>query len=190
MGKILGGSRRRAVVATVGALVAVLALLVPRVAATGSRATATLRDTAGVEVGTVKLNEVGPDGKVEIRATVHGLTAGFHGFHIHTIGACTPDFLAAGGHFNPAGGNHPAHAGDQPVLLVNADGTGSLTFVTDRYKIADLFDPDGSAFIVHANADNYANIPTDRYDPDPDSTTLATGDAGSRTACGVIQAGG
>jgi Cu-Zn family superoxide dismutase len=41
--------------------------------------------------------------------------------------------------------------------------------------------------MVHANPDNYANIPVDRYDPDPDATTLATGDAGSRIGCGVIE---
>jgi Cu-Zn family superoxide dismutase len=71
-------------------------------------------------------------------------------------------------------------------LLVNADGTGTATFVTDRYAIVDLFDADGSAFIVHALADNYANIPT-RYAPSgPDATTLGTGDAGGRLACGVI----
>jgi Cu-Zn family superoxide dismutase len=53
--------------------------------------------------------------------------------------------------------------------------------------VGDLFDLDGSAIIVHANPDNYANIPKDRYDPDPDATTLATGDAGGRVACGVIK---
>jgi Cu-Zn family superoxide dismutase len=46
--------------------------------------------------------------------------------------------------------------------------------------------------MVHANRDNYANIPdryhshaTDTFGPDPD--TLATGDAGARAACGVPQ---
>ena len=41
--------------------------------------------------------------------------------------------------------------------------------------------------VPYANPDNYANIPADRYDPDPDATTLATGDAGGRIACGVIR---
>lgn len=182
--------KRRALLGTAAALAVSLALFIPRVSAAGNRATATLASTTGAEVGTVKLNEVGPNGSVEVRVAVQGLTAGFHGFHVHTIGACTPDFGAAGTHLNPGGASHPSHAGDQPALLVNADGTGSMTFTTDRYKIADLFDQDGSAFIVHEKADNYANIPTDRYDPDPDSITLATGDAGSRIACGVITAGG
>jgi Cu-Zn family superoxide dismutase len=74
-----------------------------------------------------------------------------------------------------------------PTLLVNADGTGDASFLTDRYTLNDLFDADGSAVIIHANPDNFANIPTDRYDPDPDTTTLGTGDAGPRLACGAIQ---
>ena len=54
----------------------------------------------------------------------------------------------------------------------------------------DLFDADGSAVIVHAGPDNYANIPTRYTGPVPDATTLATGDAGGRVACGVVTHGG
>lgn len=124
---------------------------------------------------------------VSVLAQVEDLSAGFHGFHIHATGACTGDFTSAGGHLNPAGATHPSHAGDMSTLLVNADGTGTLALVTDRYSIADLRDADGSAVIVHALPDNYANIPTARYDPDPDATTLATGDAGARLACGEVR---
>ena len=60
---------------------------------------------------------------------------------------------------------------------------------SDRYDVESLFDADGSAFIVHAAPDNYANIST-RYSaagvPGPDAATLATGDAGGRVLCGVI----
>jgi Cu-Zn family superoxide dismutase len=79
-----------------------------------------------------------------------------------------------------------------PVLLVNADGTGEARFKTDRYDVADLFDADGSALIIHANPDNYANIPA-RYLAPPatitavDAATLGTGDAGGRIACGVVE---
>ena len=46
------------------------------------------------------------------------------------------------------------------------------------------------ALIIHADADNFGNIPG-RYSREggatgPDDTTLATGDAGGRVACGVI----
>ena len=160
---------------------------------------ATLRDASGAVVGKVWLQEDG--GKISVRAVVSGFAPGFHGFHIHTIGTCDPTipagqtspFTSAGGHLNlVSGATHGMHAGDQPVLLVNADGTASARFQSDRYAIADLFDADGSAFIVHAGSDNYANIPT-RYSaagvPGPDAATLATGDAGGRVACGVITAG-
>lgn len=154
--------------------------------AEANRASASIYDATGAAVGSVKLNgESGGD--VRVRVEVSGLPPGFHGFHIHSVGLCEAPFTTAGGHWNPAGQTHPSHAGDQPVLMVNADGTGSLSFVSDRYEIADLFDADGNAFIIHANPDNYANVY--RYGT-PDATTLATGDAGGRIACGVIQPGG
>ena len=70
--------------------------------------------------------------------------------------------------------------------MVNADGKAKAKFKTDRFRVADLFDADGSAVIIHANPDNYANIPT-RYVATPDTATLATGDAGARIACGVVE---
>jgi Cu-Zn family superoxide dismutase len=125
---------------------------------------------------------------VTVRAEVWGLPPGFHGFHVHAVGSCRPpDFMSAGGHLNPGGQEHPSHAGDLPTLLVNRDGTGELVAETDRFTAEDLRDGDGSAVIVHASPDNYANIPTDRYDPDPDAITRATGDAGGRLACGAVR---
>lgn len=148
-----------------------------------------LSDANGAEVGFVKLTKQG--GKVIVRGEVSGLTPGFHGFHVHGVGECVPPFTSAGGHYNPGGTGHGSHAGDMPSLLVNADGTAELQFATDRYSIDDLRDADGSAIIVHAAPDNFANIPT-RYQSTtegvfgPDSATLSTGDAGGRVLCGVI----
>lgn len=34
---------------------------------------------------------------------VAGLPSGAHGIHLHTVGACEPDFKAATGHINPNG---------------------------------------------------------------------------------------
>ena len=152
----------------------------------GEKARATLRNAAGDEVGSVKLEQDGDN--VNLKVSVDStLASGFHGFHVHSAGVCVAPFTSALGHYNPGGATHRDHAGDLPVLYIDADGEATARVSTDRFALDDLFDADGSAFIIHAGPDNYANIPTDRYDPDPDATTLNTGDAGARAACGVIE---
>lgn len=147
---------------------------------------AVLHDAQGAEVGTVRFLPQ-PGGKVAVRAATSSLTAGFHGFHVHAVGRCEPPFASAGGHFNPGGAGHGGHAGDLPVLLVAEDGAAWAEFETDGFALVDLLDADGSAVIVHAAPDNYANVPA-RYAPSgPDAVTLATGDAGGRIACGVVE---
>jgi Cu-Zn family superoxide dismutase len=162
--------------------------------------TATLADAKGTKVGTVELST--KDGGVEVSVEVTGLPPGFHGFHLHSVGVCEPDsvsptdpsmkgdFLSAGGHIGAKESHHGEHPGDLPTLFVEQSGAGSLEFVTDAVTLADLTDDDGSAVMVHADRDNYANIP-ERYAPaGPDEMTLNTGDAGGRIACGVIEGSG
>ena len=154
--------------------------------ANADTADAELHDTNDKAVGSVTLSE--DNGKVTVSIEAQALPAGFHGFHIHAVGDCSAsDFTSASGHFNPSGVDHGDHAGDLPNLLVMEDGTAAMTFDTDRFAVADLFDEDGSAIIIHAAPDNYANIPARYHEPPPDEATLATGDAGSRLACGVIE---
>lgn len=74
------------------------------------------------------------------------------------------------------------------------DGSGTLVTTTDAFAMEDLFTGQKTAIIIHADADNFANIPAERYNqtngtPGPDETTKSTGDAGKRVACGVIGAG-
>ena len=157
-------------------------------------AAATIEFRAGI--ATVTVQTTGP-GK---------LAPGFHGLHIHDVGKCETnsvapnggapgDFLSAGGHFQGGGqGGHPNHAGDLASLQVRGDGTALLVTTTNALDKADLTEGDGTAIIIHANADNFANIPADRYQqsngtPPPDETTLASGDGGKRVACGVLSAG-
>jgi Cu-Zn family superoxide dismutase len=145
-------------------------------------ATASLKGTDGQDFGTVSFAET-PAG-VLITAELKGLPPGVHGFHLHEKGACTPDFKAAGGHFNPTGAEHGfmaeggPHAGDMPNIHV--PDSGSLTIeVLDPYislkegMEETLFDDDGTAVVIHAGADDYTSQPS--------------GDAGDRIACGVVE---
>lgn len=134
------------------------------------------------------------------------LSPGPHGLHIHSVGRCEAnsvgpdggapgDFLSAGPHFQPGGPTaHPGHAGDLSSLQVRPDGTAMLVTTTSAFTREQLLAEPGTAIIIHGGADNFANIPPDRYQqtngaPAPDETTLAAGDAGKRVACGVISAG-
>jgi Cu-Zn family superoxide dismutase len=184
--KVLANFRRdlQALMGTTSLLIVSLAVLIAPARADDFSVRVKLYDTAGQRVGIVRLTQEW-DGKVVVRVRLHDLPPGFHGFHVHTVGECILPFTSAGGHFDLDGHSHRDHAGDLPVLLVNTDGTAEAKFETDRFPVADLLDADGSALIIHANPDNYANIPT-RYVAAPDATTLATGDAGARIACGVV----
>jgi Cu-Zn family superoxide dismutase len=191
------------------AMVIGVALLGGTSVAAPNAVVASMKNSAGLKLGTVIFSTT-EDGKIMVQAMVKGLTPGFHGFHVHTAGQCDPaatdpagavsPFLTAGGHYNPAAGIHGGHAGDLVPLYVAADGSASLRFVTDRFTIDNLLDADGSAVIMHAGPDNLAHIPGttatggERYHSHvdsifgPDTATRATGDAGSRFACGVVAA--
>ncbi|MDQ2627554.1 MAG: superoxide dismutase family protein [Actinomycetota bacterium] len=143
---------------------------------------------------------------VTVRTTSSGvLSPGFHGLHIHAVGKCEAEsvaptggapgaFLSAGGHFQAPGHNEHPQSGDLTSLQVRSDGSALLVTTTDAFTRQELLDGEGTSLIVHADDDNFANIPADRYTqvngtPGPDQTTLTTGDAGKRVACGVIGAG-
>jgi Cu-Zn family superoxide dismutase len=170
---------------------------------------ATLLNKDGLEVGHVVFKG---QGNTVTRASVHidaGAgpfgTSDFHGFHVHTIGVCDPDpaatpspatpavFGSAGGHWNPTAATHGGHKGDMPSVLLQATGKADAEFATDRFAASELLDANGSAVILHAGRDNFANIPTSYSSGDPavagpNAATNNTGDAGGRYACGVVVA--
>jgi len=147
-----------------------------------SKATAEFKTAVGETIGNATLTQ-NADGSVLVQVKVRGLPQGVHGIHIHSVGACAPDFAAAGAHYNPMSKQHgfdnPAgpHAGDLPNLNIGADGTGSLDFTTTMVTLtpgaATVFDADGSAFIIHAYTD--------------DQKTDPAGNSGLRIACAVLQ---
>jgi Cu-Zn family superoxide dismutase len=166
-------------------------------AGSGGELTARLVDPEGAEVGVATLTDAEGGTQVDVRVT--GLPPGFHALHVHAVGLCEPDspspadpsmtgdFLSAGGHVGAGEADHGEHAGDLPLLFVTEAGTGTLTAVTDALTRDQLTDEDGSAVVLHAGRDNYANVP-ERYAPGgPDEMTRNTGDAGGRIACGPVE---
>lgn len=180
------------------------------------KARAVMRNVDGQRIGVVEFwndsacvtRVVAKIGQFNLEGNETGLTEGFHGFHIHTTGVCDPDavdadehsspFFTAGAHWNPDERTHGSHRGDLPPLLATTSGLARANVLSDRFTINRLFDDDGSAVIIHADPDNLAHIPAtdaeghERYhshtteEMGPDEASRATGDGGSRFACGVV----
>lgn len=142
-----------------------------------------LVDPTGVQRGDVQITQL--DTGVRLVINAYGLSPGVHGAHIHETGSCIPpDFSSAGGHWNPLNREHGRespggqHMGDMPNLLIGEQGTGVLEVSINGARIADgntgMLDDDGAAVVIHAMADDYRSQPS--------------GDAGSRVACGAIEA--
>ncbi len=137
--------------------------------------------------GTVTMTETA-SGAILVVLEAGGLPEGTHGFHVHETGSCdsADGFKSAGGHLSGGlshGVNTPdgPHPGDLPNVHVQADGAIKAEFFTYGFSMGDegdvrIFDEDGSAVVIHSNADDYSSQPS--------------GDAGDRIACGVLRPAG
>jgi len=165
-----------------------LALLLPLTACATTAANrhhvigmASLSNAAGQQIGQAALTSA--DGRIALEILVSGLTPQqTHGIHLHAVGACAgPAFTSAGPHLNPAARQHglanPAgsHLGDLPNLVADSLGQARLTAVLPGEQTAlhnQLFDADGTALVLHAQADDLQTDPS--------------GNSGSRIACGIL----
>lgn len=148
-------------------------------------ATIALKGPGGVARGVATVEE-GPAG-VLFRLDLTGLTPGWHGIHLHEAGACTDaKFTSAGAHINHGPAKKPhgllnpdgPDFGDLPNIYAAADGSvkaevfSSFVSVKGTGGRPALLDENGSALVVHANADDHSTQPI--------------GGAGDRVACGVV----
>lgn len=148
---------------------------------------ATLVNASGARIGRAALTQ-GPSGLL-IRIEAEGLTPGWHGVHIHATGQCDAPFTSAGAHVNHGEPKAPhgllnaggPDDGDLPNIFADAAGQVRAELFTTQARIASdgpgqwLWDADGSALVIHANADDHTSQPI--------------GGAGDRVACGVMAAG-
>ena len=138
----------------------------------------------GAEVGNMSFSDT--DKGLRIETSLADLPPGLHGMHIHEKGECgsmSSDgrqgaALSAGSHYDPKttkrheGPQGMGHAGDLPVLFVNAEGNTSQTLYAPRLQVAEII---GRSVIIHANNDNFSD------EPKP------LGGSGARIACGAIR---
>ena len=142
-------------------------------------------DGVGEKLGTAVISEK-PDGGLEFKVDMIGVTPGEHGFHVHTTGDCAAQTkdgkaqagLAAGPHYDPGavkshkGPIGHGHKGDLPFLTATDKGI-NVVVTALRLSMADV---QGRALIVHDGGDNYTDHPEN-------------GGGMGRIACGVVPKG-
>jgi Cu-Zn family superoxide dismutase len=148
----------------------------------GKTARAELKDKEGRSVGSAHFSE-DQDGVSILVNLLQGIEPGEHGIHVHEKGKISPDFKAAGEHYNPAKAKHGfenpkgPHVGDLENIKVIEDGTATYRTTTDRVTLsegkASILDKDGSSLVIHQKADDYETDPS--------------GESGDPVAAGVIE---
>lgn len=124
-----------------------------------------------------------PDGSIKMVALLSNLSEGSHAIHLHEKADCSSaDGKSTGGHWNPTAEPHGKwgnetgyHKGDIGNFEADANGNGTITFITDQWCIGcDDASKNiiGKAVIVHQGTDDYVSQPS--------------GAAGSRISCGGI----
>ena len=122
---------------------------------------------------------------LRIHYEITGLEDGLHGFHIHEYGDLTEGCATACSHFNPFNKNHGGldskerHEGDLGnVFSKNGISSGSIFAKGLCLKTNSKLSVLGRMFIVHEKEDDLGLGGNEE--------SLITGNAGARSACGVI----
>ncbi len=140
-----------------------------------------LINSAGQKIGTVRAWQTA--GGVSFRVTASGLPHGLHGIHVHAVGRCDPpEFTTAGRALESGGQEARAEQSRGPARRGSSQRRGrrerralGATVTLPGATMATLLDADGSALVIHAQADDYMTDPS--------------GNSGARIACAVIQPG-
>jgi Cu-Zn family superoxide dismutase len=148
-----------------------------------SKAVCVLKGEAGVS-GTVTFTQDGDNCKLEGELT--GLAAGLHGFHVHQFGDNTNGCTSAGPHFNPDGCSHGAptdskgarHVGDLGNVTADTNGVAKVDITDSMISLVGENSIIGRTMVIHADQDDLGK--------GGHELSATTGNAGARSACGVI----
>ena len=140
--------------------------------------TGALVSADGTELGNVSVAATA-SGYALVTVNAEGIPEGVHGIHVHMVGDCSGEGFESAGEHVSSGDEHGVmtdtgpHPGDLPNLVVGADGVAATDAFAPALTMQMVFDEDGSAVIIHADADDY--------------TTQPGGNSGDRIACAVIE---
>ncbi|XP_074094479.1 superoxide dismutase [Cu-Zn]-like isoform X2 [Cotesia typhae] len=141
-------------------------------------------DANGDVAGNFILVQDDSTGEVRISGTITGLTPGDHGIHVHQKGDLSDGCTSTGEHFNPTNKTHGGpmdaerHVGD--LGNFQANGTG-VVIVNITDTVISLSGPDsiiGRSLVIHSGKDDLGK--------GGNETSLTSGNAGSRVACGIV----
>uniref|UniRef100_A0A7S0RTN0 Superoxide dismutase [Cu-Zn] n=1 Tax=Pyramimonas obovata TaxID=1411642 RepID=A0A7S0RTN0_9CHLO len=141
-------------------------------------------------VGTITLTQTSPD-STTIEWDIKNCGTGLHGFHIHEKADFSDGCMSAGPHYNPFGLNHGGpddevrHVGDLGNIEGAADGNSKGSMTDRLVKLEGEYSVIGRSMMVHEDPDDLGT--GDHSEPGTNGkTSLTTGNAGARIACGEI----
>ncbi|KAG1745992.1 superoxide dismutase [Suillus paluster] len=135
--------------------------------------------------GTITFEQSSVDGPVTISGEIRNLDpSSQRGFHIHSLGDLSEGCLSTGSHFNPYEKTHGApsdsvrHVGDLGNIESDEYGVATLSFKDSLISLNGPLSIIGRGVVVHEGTDDLGK--------GNNEDSLKTGNAGGRSACGVI----
>merc|ERR1719431_926136 len=139
---------------------------------------------SGGVLGQVQISQLSGADPAIFSLNITGLTPGKHGFHVHANGDLGSDCKDAGGHYNPYNKTHGSptterHVGDLGNVVADDSGAVMVKIEDSLATLIGDIDITGKAIVVHEGEDDLGL--------GGDSGSLATGNAGGRAGCCIIE---
>ncbi|KAJ9105454.1 Superoxide dismutase [Cu-Zn] [Naganishia friedmannii] len=148
------------------------------------KAVAVLKGDSPVQ-GVITFTQESTGGPVTVSGEIKNMDANAQrGFHVHQFGDNSNGCTSAGPHFNPTGKNHGApdaderHVGDLGNLQTDGSGIAKVSITDSHLSLVGPHSIIGRTIVIHAGTDDLGK--------GGHAESLKTGNAGARSACGVI----